>query len=81
MLSFDAGLPLEFILIAPTAEANTAASNFFRFRSDDFTTTPGDRPLLTIDFTAPIPEPGIAALGLLTAAGFLGWRRLRNKRG
>ena len=77
--SFDAGLPLEFILIAPTAEANNAASNFFRFRSDDFSTA-GDRPLLSIDYTAPVPEPGMAALGLLTAVGFLGWRRLHNNR-
>lgn len=74
--ALNAGLPLEFILIAPTAEGNNAASNFFRFRSDDFGTA-GDRPLLTIDYTAPVPEPGLAALGLLSAAGLFGWRRLR----
>jgi hypothetical protein len=61
--SFDAGLPLEFILIAPTAEAATGASNFYRFRSDDFTTTASDRPLLTIDYTVPEPSAGVATLG------------------
>lgn len=61
--AFNAGLPLEMILIAPTAEANTAASNFFRFRSEDFTTDTTSRPLLTIDYT--IPEPTSALLVIL----------------
>jgi hypothetical protein len=74
--AFDAGLPIEFILIAPTAEANTGASNLVRFRSDDFTTTLTDRPLLTIDYT--IPEPSSAALGILAAGSALFIRR-RNR--
>ena len=63
--AFDTGLPLEFILIAPTAEGTTNSSNFFRFRSDDFATTLTDRPLLTIDYT--VPEPGSVGLCLLAA--------------
>jgi hypothetical protein len=76
--ALNAGLPLEMILIAPDAEANNAASNFFRFRSDDFATTPADRPLLTIDYTAPIPEPSFAVAGILTVAGLFGWQRFRQ---
>ena len=60
--SFDTGLPLEFMLIAPTAEATTGASNFFRFRSDDFATTPSERPLLTIDYTVPEPSSAVVAI-------------------
>ena len=68
--AFSAGLPLEFILIAPTAESTTTVSHFFRFESDNFTTV-GDRPLLTIDYT--IPEPGTATLAFsaLAAAALL----------
>jgi hypothetical protein len=71
--AFNAGLPLELILVAPTAEANTAASNFFRFRSEDFTTAIGDRPLLTIDYT--IPEPTSALIALLAGVPFVARRR------
>jgi hypothetical protein len=63
--AFDAGLPLEFILIAPTAEAGTSGQNFFRFVSDNHATT-NLRPLLAIDYT--IPEPSTAAFALLSAA-------------
>jgi len=72
--AFDAGLPLELITIAPTAEANTTASNFFRFRSEDFTTI-GDRPLLTITYT--IPEPTSVLLALLAGVPFIARRRRR----
>jgi len=74
--AFDAGLPLEFILIAPTAESTTGSSNFFRFRSDQYTDNINDRPLLTIDYT--IPEPSSAALGILAAGSALLIRR-RNR--
>lgn len=76
--SLDAGLPLEFMLRSPTAEAG-GVSNFYRMGSDGAVAV-GDRPLLTIDYTAAVPEPGLVALGLLTTAGFFGWRRLRNNR-
>ena len=70
--ALNAGLPLEMILIAPTAEANTAASNFFRFRSDDNADT-GTRPLLTINYT--IPEPTSALLALVAGIPFIARRR------
>lgn len=70
---FDAGLPLEFILIAPLAESTTGSSNFFRFESDNFATV-ADRPLLTIDYT--IPEPTTPALALF-AVGIIASRRKR----
>lgn len=70
--AFDAGLPLEFILVAPTAESTTTASNFFRFESDNFGTA-GDRPLLTIEYT--IPEPGSATLCLLATGASMFLRR------
>ena len=74
--AFDAGLPIEFILIAPTAESTTGASNFFRFRSDNDNDNINDRPLLMIDYT--IPEPSSAALGIL-AAGCGMFIRRRNR--
>lgn len=70
--AFNAGLPLELIMLAPTAEANTAASNFFRFRSDDNADT-GTRPLLTINYT--IPEPTSALLVLIAGVPFIGRRK------
>lgn len=72
--AFDAGLPLEFILIAPTAEAGTSGQNFFRFVSDNHTTT-NLRPLLVIDYT--IPEPSTAVFALLSA-GLLARRSRRR---
>jgi len=72
--SLAAGLPLEFILIAPLAESTTTVSNFFRFRSDDFTTTPTDRPLLTIDYTVPEPSSTVA----LAVGGMLFLSRRRR---
>lgn len=70
--ALDNGIPLQFILIAPTAEAATTSNNFFRFRSDDFATA-ADRPLLTIDYT--IPEPSSSMLCALAAGAALGLRR------
>lgn len=70
--AFDAGLPLELILIAPTAEANTTAANFIRFRTDDHTDT-ATRPLLTINYT--IPEPTSALLALVAGVPFITRRR------
>jgi len=72
--AFNAGLPLEFVLIAPTAEATTTGQNFFRFVSDNHTTA-NLRPLLVIDYT--IPEPSTAAFALLSA-GLLA-RRTRRR--
>lgn len=74
--SFIAGLPLEFILVAPLAESTTGASNFFRFRSDDFATTPADRPLLTIDYT--VPEPSSALVLAVGGVVLLARRRRRH---
>lgn len=71
--AFNAGLPLEFILIAPTAESTSGSSNFFRFRSNDYTTALTDRPLLTIDYT--IPEPATSVLFSVAAGAALGMRR------
>lgn len=73
--AFDAGLPLEFILIAPTAEgAVTTDQNFFRFVSDNHATT-NLRPLLVIDYT--VPEPSTAAFALLSAGLLI--RRSRRR--
>lgn len=69
--ALNTGQPLEFILIAPTAESTTGSSNFFRFRSDDFTTT-SDRPVLTIDY---VPEPSTTAILLVACAGLLSRRK------
>lgn len=77
--ALNGGQPLEFILVAPQAEATTAASNFFRFRSDDFATTAADRPLLTVEYT-PVPEPSAAAVGLLAGGAALAARRRSNRR-
>ena len=72
--AFDAGLPLEFILLSPTAEGNATAQNFFRFVSDNHPTT-NLRPLLVIDYT--VPEPSTAAFALLSAGLLI--RRSRRR--
>lgn len=71
--ALNAGLPLELILLSPTAEA-AAGSNFARFGSDGATTA-GNRPLLSIEY---VPEPGASALLLVAAGAFLRRRRERN---
>ncbi len=74
--AFTAGLPLELILISPTAEASTGSSNFARFGSDDATTA-GNRPQLTINYT-PAPEPSSATLLAFASVALLG-RRFRRR--
>lgn len=70
--AFSAGLPLEMILIAPTAEAGST-TNLIRFGSDDNTTNSAYRPLLTVTYT--IPEPSFVGLVGLAALGFFVRRR------
>lgn len=42
-------------------------------------TTPGSRPLLTIDYTAPVPEPGtLFILGAIAACGLIVLRRRKG---
>jgi len=52
---------LQLIITAPTAEANTAASDFLRFYADDADDALG--PLLTIT-TMAVPEPPLIALAV-----------------
>ena len=74
--AFNAGLPLELILLSPTAEG-AVSSNFARFGSDTAATT-SNRPQLTIDYT-PAPEPSAMAMLAVTAVGMLS-RRIRQRR-
>jgi MYXO-CTERM domain-containing protein len=73
--AFDAGLPLELILLSPTAEAATA-SNFARFGSDDATTA-GNRPLLSVTYSV-VPEPASAGWAILAVGAGLVRRRRRT---
>jgi hypothetical protein len=73
--AFDAGLPLELILLSPMAEAATS-SNFARFGSDDATTA-GNRPLLSVTYSV-TPEPGSVGLAILAGTGALCRRRRRR---
>jgi hypothetical protein len=72
--SFNAGSPLELILIAPTAEAGSG-THLVRFGSDDNANT-SYRPLLTVDYT--IPEPSSAGLLSLAVVGIFARRKRRN---
>lgn len=71
--AFDTGMPLELILIAPTAD-----NGFIRFRSDDWgSSLPGQltRPVLSIAYSVPEPSSAVlAAVGLLLVVV---WRRRR----
>lgn len=69
---FDAGSPLQLILISPNAEAT--GHHFVRFHSDN-STTQEYRPQLIIDYT--IPEPSTGFLILFASSALLG---LRNRR-
>ena len=75
--AFNAGVPLELILMAPTAD-----NGFIRFRSDDWGSGTGrfTRPVLSIAYA--VPEPStflLSATGLLGLIAGAGCRQRRRK--
>ena len=75
--AFDSGLPLELILMTPTAD-----NGFIRFRSDDWGSGTGrfTRPVLSIAYSVPEPSALIlSATGLLGLIAGAGCRRRRRK--
>ena len=75
--AFDSGLPLELILVTPTAD-----NGFIRFRSDDWGSGTGQltRPVLSIAYSVPEPSALIlSATGLLGLIAGAGCRRRRRK--
>lgn len=74
--ALDNGTPLEFILLAPDAEAG-ATNSFIRFRSDDFGGAGSlSRPLLSVSFL--VPTPAALPAGLLCLASIAARRRRRR---
>jgi hypothetical protein len=64
-----------WILIGPEGSGNTTK----RFDSREYATA-SNRPLLTIDYTAPVPEPGtilLTSIGILISVGAGRKRRAR----
>lgn len=70
---FDAGAPLQLILISPSAESS-GATHLIRFGGDNHATS-NLRPQLIIDYT--IPEPSTGLLTLFASAALLGLRKRR----